>query len=129
MNIVAASFTGLHDSRAFHSDEFVNVPGAAMIDLQLSHQPSLPSGADVVAVLSNGLRAMDSWSVQTDRLASAELSVRAATESIVATELSFGDDSLESAADDVESITLWSIGEASDHGDDMSWSVSGHSLQ
>ena len=127
MNIVAASFTGLHNSRAFHAEELVCLPGAATDDLQLSHQSVLSADADVIAVLSNGLRAMDSWSVQADRLAWAELSVRAATESIAAMDLSFGDDSLDSTTDELESITLWSIGD--DHGAGSNWSVSGHSLQ
>ena len=30
MNIVADSFTGLHDSHAFHAEELVCLPGAAM---------------------------------------------------------------------------------------------------
>ncbi len=127
MNIDAASFTGLHNSRAFRAEKLVCVHGSATDDLQLSHQSVLSADADVIAVLSNGLRAMDSWSVQADRLASAELSVRAATESIVAMDLSFGDDSLDSTTDELESITLWSIGD--DHGAGSSWSVSGHSLQ
>lgn len=127
MNIDAASFTGLHNSRAFRAEKLVCVHGSATDDLQLSHQSVLSADADVIAVLSNGLRAMNSWSVQADRLASAELSVRAATESIVAMDLSFGDDSLDSTTDELESITLWSIGD--DHGAGSSWSVSGHSLQ
>ena len=127
MNIVAASFTGLHNSRAFRAEKLVCVHGSATDDLQLSHQPSLPAQADVVAVLSNGLRAMSAWSVQAERLAWAELSVRAAPESIAAMDLSFGDDSLDSTTDELESMTLWSIGD--DHGAGSSWSVSGHSLQ
>ena len=127
MNIVAASFTGLHNSRAFRAEEQVCVPGTAMDDLQLSHQPSLPAQPDVVAVLPIGLRAMNSWSVHADRIASAELSVRAETESIVAMDLSFGDDSLDSTTDELESITLWSMGDG--HGAGSNWSVSGHSLQ
>ena len=127
MNIDAASFTGLHNSRAFRAEKLVCVHGSATDDLQLSHQSVLSADADVIAVLSNGLRAMNSWSVQADRLASAELSVRAAPESIAAMDLSFGDDSLDSTTDELESITLWSIGD--DHGAGSSWSVSGHSLQ
>ena len=49
MNIVAASFTGLHNSRAFRAEKLVCVHGSATDDLQLSHQPSLPAQADVVA--------------------------------------------------------------------------------
>lgn len=130
MNIVAASFSELHSNPAFLVDEFLSVAGAGGDHGHiLSHRVAASAEAQLVAAGTHQARDPNGWSVETEHLVSANLSVRMMADVAHAVDVSISDDAIEASADDGDACTLWTLADATDAPGAIGWSISGHSLQ